>query len=323
MEYRVNTIRLFAVLLALGVLQSVSPARAEAPPADAPATGFSLLHLLDSSQPAVVRLAHLGRLRTMADEEGSHSARCVLGRLGFRKASGARDLPDADYGEHKRYLNACVLGGDIDAMLVLAEAELRERRSLEAMIWVQSYIKIASFFGSDVVNSASAYKAGLLQRIERASLGNRPSNEEVLEYVAGLLDAHGERIIDACESGGCGWMRGMVPDNGGLDVEFLQATRLVGRFTREMSRAEDDLVYGTFLVEIDESGRTRGVHPLEIYPDASATRRLVGLARTQSFNEVEQGAGTRYAFSAHYITNRAYQFVPDAPPRTRTRVRTY
>lgn len=313
-----KTIRFLAALVALGVLQSLSPVQAEATTAE-----FSLLRLLDKDAPAEVRLAQLGRLRTMADEEGLHQARCVLGRLGLRKAGGARDLPDGDYGDHMRYLNACVLGGDIDAMLVLAEAELRERRTLEAMIWMQSYIKIASYFGSEVVNSASAYKAGLLQRIERASLGNRASNEEVLEYVAGLLTAHGERIVEACETGGCGWLRGMLPDNGGLDVEYVDSTRLVGRFTRDTNRAEDDLVYGTFLLEIDESGRTRAVHPLEIYPDASATRRLVGLARTQAYNDVASGAGTRYAFSAHYISNRAYQFVPDAPPKTRTRVRMY
>lgn len=313
-----NRICLLAAVLSLGMAQSLSPARAQAP-----VTDFNLLVLVDSDAPEASRLAQLDRLRTLADEGGSHPARCVLGRLGFRKATGARDLPTGDYGDHMRYLNACVLGGDIDAMLVLAEAELRAARGLEAMIWMQSYIKIASYFGNEVVNSASAYKAGLLQRIERANLGSRPSNEEVLEYVAGLLDAHGERIINACESGGCGWLRGMVPDNRGLEVEFRDATRLVGRHMRDMTRAEDDLIFGTFLYEIDEAGRTRRVHALETYPDAGATRRLAGLSRSRTFNDVPSGSGTRYAVGSQYISNRAYQFVPDAPPKTRTRVRMY
>lgn len=311
-----NRIVLLVSLVVGGVL-ATSPA-----PAQSPSVDFNLLQVVDTDAPAQARQAHLQRLRGLADE-GSHQARCVLGRLGFRKATGARDLPDGDYGDHMRYLNACVLGGDIEAMLVLAEAEVREKRGLEAMIWMQSYIKVASFFGSEVVNSASAYKAGLLQRIERANLGNRPSNEEVLEYVAGLLDAHGERIINACEDGGCAWLRGMVPGNRGLDVESRGSTRLVGRHMRDMTRAEDELIFGTFLYEIHESGRTARVHPLETYPDASATRKLASLARTRTFNEVPAGSGTRYAVGTQSISNRVFEFVPDAPARTRTHVRAY
>lgn len=317
-----NTIRLFVVLLAAAALQSLSPARADAP--ETPVAEFNLVQLLDADAPEHARMAQLDRLRTMADDEGVHQARCVLGRLGFRKASGARDLPDGDYGDHMRYLNACVLGGDVNAMLVLAEGELRARRGLEAMIWMQSYIKIASYFGSDEVNSNSAYKAGLLQRIERANLRDRPSNEEVLEYVAGLLDAHGQRIIDGYEAGGGSWMRGMAPGNRGHDLQPRGSGRaMVGRFTREMSRAEDDLVYATYLVEVVESGRTGRVFTLEAYPDDAATRKLAGIARTRNYNEVESGAGVRYGVLPLSMDNDTYQFVPDAPANTRTRVRLY
>src|SRR5690606_29080556 len=104
-------------------------------------------------------------------------------------------LPEFDLGDAATWLSRCVLGGDLDAMLVMAELELASHRPLEAMVWMQGYLKLAGAIDPQIVNNAAPYKAGILARIEKMYAGKRPDNEEVLEYLAGFLVNHGERIL--------------------------------------------------------------------------------------------------------------------------------
>jgi hypothetical protein len=276
--------------------------------------------LLDSKADATARIAEIDRLRVAA-LSGSQPARCLLGRIGLQKSMRGRDFPDADYGDHAGFLNACVLGGDIDAMLVLAELELQQRRPLEAMIWAQAYLKIAAYFGTDEVNSAGSYKVGLLQRIERAYSTRRPSNEDILEYVAGLIDAHGERIVSGCEQGGCSWARAVLPPGGGALQQTGGGRSLMGRFTRDSTSAEDSAMFASYLLEIDESGRPTAAHALDAFPDGRAAKRLSGSARASRYNEAPAGSGPRYTIFTVYVDNPELKLMPDAPANTRSRVR--
>ncbi len=281
---------------------------------------WQLERLLDSDADGDLRTVELQKLRAAADA-GSHPARCTLGRIGLQKVLRARDFPDADYGDHAGYLNACVIGGDIEAMLVLAELELRQQRPLEAMIWLQAYIKLASFFGDEVVNYAGSYKVGLMQRIERAYASRRPENEEVLEYVAGLLDSYGERIVNGCEAGGCSWDRRITPSNQQpLDRE-RGGRGMFGRFTRDMSSAENTAMFASFLMVIDESGKPSKVLAMDSFPDGAAARHLAGTVKAGRYNEVPAGSGPRYAIIPVFVDIPDMKLVPDAPANTRFRVR--
>jgi hypothetical protein len=290
------------------------------PLAFAGSDGWRLQTVLDTRADDAQRIAQVERLRADADA-GSHAARCTLGRVGLQKRIRPRDFPDTDFGDPAAYLGACVLGGDLDAMLVMAEMELHQRRALEAMIWMQTYIKLAAFFGSDEVNSAGSYKVGLLQRIERAYSNRRPSNEEVLEYVAGVIDSHGERIVTGCETGGCGWVRGALPPNAGPLRLERGGRGMLGRFTRDTTSAEDTAMYATFLVEVGEDGRPAQVMALDSFPDGRAVRQLGGSVRAGRYNAVEPGTGPRYALVPVFVDIPDFKLMPDAPPGTRNRVR--
>ncbi len=303
----------YRYVLCLTLIFATSPAVA----GDDGKQGYRLDVLLDTDLEFTERNEQLKTLRAAADS-GHHASQCVLGRLAMQKSQSSASIEGGDYGDADKYLNACVLGGDLDAMLVLAESELRARRPLEAMIWVQAYLKVAQVFGSDLVNSASAYKAGLIARIERGYYGKRPSNEEVLEYVAGLLAKHGERITNRCEEGGCGWERDILPPQQGAAPVVTGGNRSTGgRFTRDTSKAEDELVYASFIVQVDESGRAERVFTLESYPDPMAARQLISHPRSRRFNEVEAGTGMRYIFMPVFIDNKAFDLIPNAPATRR------
>jgi len=276
--------------------------------------------VLDSQTPAVERVAEIDRLRAAADA-GSHAARCALGRVGLQRALRPKEFPATEYGDHVAYLSACVIGGDLDAMLVMAELELSQRRPLEAMIWMQAYLKVAALFGSEVVNDAGSYKVGLIQRIERAYATRRPSNEEVLEYVAGLLDSHGERIASGCEAGGCSWVRDALPPNAAPLTMESGGRSLQGRFTRDYRSADQTAQYASFLVRVDERGRPDQVLALDSFPTAKAARDLAGAARAGRYSAVPAGSGPRYVLVPVYVDNPDLKLVPDAAPNTRNRVR--
>jgi hypothetical protein len=276
--------------------------------------------VLDTQAPAAERVAEIDRLRAAADA-GSHPARCALGRVGLQRTLRPKDFPAGEYGDHVAYLNACVIGGDLDAMLVMAELELGQRRALEAMIWLQAYLKLAALFGTEAVNAAGSYKVGLIQRIERAYSTRRPSNEEVLEYVAGLLDSHGERIASGCEAGGCSWVRSALPANAAPLTMESGGRTLQGRFSRDYSSADESAQYATFLVRVDERGRPDQVLALDSFPNAKAAQRLAGAVRAGRYNAVPAGSGPRYLLVPIYVDNPDLKLVPDAPPNTRNRVR--
>lgn len=281
---------------------------------------LDVLLLLDPAEAAPARVAALDLLRHAADA-GDHPSRCLLGRVGLQRQLRPRDFPEADYGDPVAYLNACVLGGDLEAMLVLAENELRQRRPLEAMIWVQAYLKLASLFGNEVVNAAGSYKVGLIQRIERAYGSRRPGNEEVLEYVAGLLSDHGERIASACERGGCSWVSRVLPALSAPAEQQGSGRALMGRFARDSSATEDSALFASFVVEVDARGRTTRVLPLDSFPDGTAARRLSGPARSARFNPIGEGGGPRVLLQTLYVNDPDLKLLPDAAPNTRHRVR--
>lgn len=279
-----------------------------------------VLLLLDPAEAKPARVAELELLRHAADA-GDHPSRCLLGRVGLQRQLRPRDFPEADYGDPVAYLNACVLGGDLEAMLVLAEHELRQRRPLEAMIWVQAYLKLASLFGNDVVNAAGSYKVGLIQRIERAYGSRRPGNEEVLEYVAGLLSDHGERIASGCERGGCSWVSRVLPASPAPAEQQGSGRSLMGRFTRDTTAAEDSALFASFVVEIDARGRITRVLALDSFPDGTAARRLSGPARSARFNPIDEGSGPRVLLQVLHVNDPDLKLLPDAAPNTRHRVR--
>lgn len=289
------------------------------PALSAAESSFRIDVILDADVALTVRQEHLSRLRAAADA-GGHSAQCVLGRLGWQKHNPTNAPRDFDYGDAVGYLNACVFGGDLDAMLVLAESELVARKPLEAMIWVQAYLKLAQAYGSDEVNSAAPYKAGLIARIEKAYYGKRPPNEEILEYVAGLIDHHGERILQACDDGGRNWLAGLLPTNSAPIKQLSGNRALIGRHSRDYTAARDQLAYASYIIEINEDGSVERALAIESYPLASAARRLDGVPRSRRFNAVAAGTGPRYAWIPVIIDNKAYDLMPDAPATRRPRV---
>lgn len=302
-----------AVWLCLMLLTAALPATASGDDE----LSYRLDVLLDKDIESSQRNEQLKALRAAADA-GHHASQCVLGRLGLQKPRSSGAITGGDYGDASKYLNACVLGGDIDAMLVFAEFELGARRPLEAMIWVQSYLKLAQVFGSEVVNSAAPYKAGLIARIESSYYGKRPSNEEILEYVAGLTLKHGERILSRCEAGGCAWARSILPPQRGEAPIVTGSNRSSGgRFTRDTSDAEDEQAFASFIVQVNESGRAEQVFTLESYPDSKAARQLISHPRTRRYNEVEAGTGMRYLFMPVFFNNKAFDLIPNAPASRR------
>ena len=264
--------------------------------------------LLDPDADLSARVQQLGSLKANA-KAGGHADACLLGRLAFAGPRHPARLPEFDLGDAATWLSRCVLGGDLDAMLVLAELELAARRPLEAMVWVQAYLKLAGSIDPQIVNRASPYKAGILARIEKMYAGKRPGNEEVLEYVAGFLVNHGERILAGHGDGG--W-DGDVPvrSNGPIIMES-RGTSLAGRFARDMSSTEDELVYAKFLVEIDGEGRPGRVLVVESYPDAKAARSLRSHVRSRRFNPVDPPV-ERWAYMPVHIDNKAYDLLPEA-----------
>lgn len=302
--------RLASLLFALSACSALSPAQAEAA-VDAP---ILLWVILDTEQPQAERQAALEGLKQAADA-GDHRARCTLGRLLAGGTARAAELPDFDAGDPGAWLSRCVVGGDLDAMLVMAERMLKEQKPLDAMIWAQSYLKLAAALVPDTVNAAAPYKAGLLARIEKAFGGDRPSNEEVLEYVAGFLSQFGERIAKGVQAGGMASFPRLLA---WAEVDpKARRNSLAGRFTRDMTSAEDELVFATFLIEVDPEGKPAKVMTFESYPDERAARALRGHALSRRFLP---GDGPRWAYLPVYLDNKSIDLLPSAesnrrPPR--------
>jgi len=269
--------------------------------------------LFDPDAPIDERRAALAQLAAEA-RRGEHAAVCLLGRLAFAGPRHPARLPDVELGDAAAWLGRCTLGGDLDAMLVLAELELRDRRPLDAMVWVQSYLKVAGAIDPAIVNSASPYKAGLLARIEKAYFGKRPSNEEVLEYVTGFLDKHGERIAEAYRNGG--WNADLpLPQQPPLQRQDSSPV-LIGRFARDTTAAKDALALATYLIEVAPDGKPSRVLLMEAYPDAKAARSLRSVAVASRFNAIESAA-PRFTYMKAFIDNKAYDLMPHAAPKTR------
>ncbi len=295
--------RLFLTLL-FAVLSS-SPLYADSPSTavDAP---ILLWIILDEQQPETERLAALEDLKRAA-ESGDHRARCTLGRLYVGGAARAARLPSFDPGDPGAWLSRCVVGGDLDAMLVMAERMLAERKPLDAMIWTQAYLKLAAALAPDTVNSAAAYKAGLLARIERAYGGERPGNEEVLEYVAGFLSQFGDRIAKGVQAGGMASFPQLLAW-AQIDPK-ARRNSLAGRFTRDSSAAEDELVFATFLIEVDPEGKPVKVMAFEAYPDERAAKVLRGHALSRRYLP---GQGPRWSYLPVYLDNKSIDLLPAA-----------
>lgn len=303
---------LFALLFAAASSLPTSTAAATPPVAPSP-TAATLALALDDDAEQAERLAALGELSAAA-AAGSHPARCAAGRLAMAGARHAARLPEFDFGDAATLLSRCVIGGDLDAMLVLAELELQQDRPLQAMVWVQSYLKIAGSIDPQLANAAGPYKAGLLARIEEAYHGKRPDNEEVLEYVAGFLQGYGERIVAAVRAGGnASWLP--LPQDSDITLE-KDGPALSGRFTRDTTAARDELAFATFLVEIDAEGKPARVLTFESYPDAKAARGLRSYPLSRRFN-AEPGMASRWLFLPVYLDNKAYDLVPEASARQR------
>jgi hypothetical protein len=303
---------LLALLLA-AVSAQPGGAAAETAAASPSPTAATLAIALDAEASEADRLAALGELSAAA-AAGSHAARCAVGRLAMAGSRHAARLPDFAFADAATLLSRCVISGDLDAMLVLAELELQQDRPLQAMVWVQSYLKIAGGIDPQLANAAGPYKAGLLARIEKAYHGKRPDNEEVLEYVAGFLQGFGERIVAAVRAGGnASWLP--LPQDVDITLE-KDGPALSGRFTRDTTAARDELGLATFLVEVDAEGKPARVLTFESYPDAKAARGLRSYPLSRRFN-AEPGMASRWLFLPVYLDNKAYDLLPDASSRQR------
>lgn len=277
----------------------------------------NLTVVLDPEADTSARVAELQILKDNA-RSGDHASICTLGRLAFAGERHAAKLPSFAYGDAAAWLNRCALGGDLDAMLVMAEVEIRDRRGLEAMIWIQAYLKLAATLAPDTVNDASPYKAGILARIEKLYSSHRPSNEEVLEFVAGFLSSYGERIATAHRAGGwASWPA--LPAQPELEMRKGGAS-LSGRFTRDMSSATDELVYATYLVEVASNGKPGRILVFESYPDQNAARSLKSYPLSRRFNAVDSRE-SRWLYLPVYMDNKAYDLLPDASAKHRPRAR--
>lgn len=277
----------------------------------------TLLALFDPEAPADVRDGARATLRTLAGG-GDHAARCLLGRIAFRDAAYPRR---ADEGrplvdDPVPLLTRCLLGGDVEAMLPLAELELRGGRPLEAAVWVQAYLKLTELLGEDWQASAGAYKAALLARIERRYGAQRPDNEEVLEYVAGFLATHGERILAACRAGGCQPWPAL---RGEASLRLLGSGRSsTGGMARDVARLEDNATV-TYLLEVDEDGAITREWLVESYPTASPHRNLERAVGAARFAPAPAGTGPRYRWYTLWYDNGMLQLRPDAPLNERGR----
>jgi hypothetical protein len=270
--------------------------------------------LLDPEANYRARRAELDMLMRNA-KAGHHPSICTLGRLALQGTRHPAELPRYEYGDAKAWINRCVLGGDLDAMLVMAEAEIAERRGLEAMIWVQAYLKLAATLEPQLLESAAPYKAGMLARIEDLYRNDRPSNEEVLEYVAGFLDGYGERISKAYQAGGqASWLP--LPAGERPKSIKSRSSSLSGRFTRDMTDAKDELTYAVFVVEVAPNGKPDRILVLESWPDAEAARSLKSFPISRRYNAVESEAA-RWTFLPVYVDNKAYSLLPKANARQR------
>jgi hypothetical protein len=287
--------RVAAALVTLAALTAVpSPSAAEnaaAAAQDSPRF-VDLTVLLDPKAAAPERLEELAALKANAGA-GQLAAICTLGRLGLFGKDHAARLPEFDYGDVTALLNRCVLGGSLDAMLVMAEHEIRQARGLEAMIWAQAYFKLAELLEPQRLGEAASYKAGILARIERMQYGRHLDDEEVLEYVAGFLSSFGERIAAAHRAGGnLDWLP--LPTTEQPESRGTGRT-LLGRFARDTSDSRDDLAFVTYIVEVEPSGKSGRRLVLEAYPDAAAARRLRAAAIAARYAPSDDGS-PRWAY---------------------------
>lgn len=310
-----KSIRTFAVSGAFALLAQQPLHAADGPVAGDDPGQVDYAVLFDPEAASADRELQEARLLERA-EAGDHASRCLLGRIHFRQAVRASGLDSAQADRAAHWLNACILGGDINAMLVMAELELAQERPLEAAIWVQGFLKLAQVLGNEVANDAAAYRAALLARIDRKAGGRRADNTVLLEYVAGFLANYGERILGACRAGGC---------NPWPELPGAQSLRMVGsgdsyggRMHRDIARLEDNS-YATFLVEVDASGATRRAMLVESYPDNRAARKLSGWARTRKYAPAA-GEDTRYRFIHGYLDNGMLELDVDAHARSRGRM---
>lgn len=289
---------------------AAATAEAEAVPAAA-----RLWVILDPETDSAQRVEELGVLKRAA-EAGDHASRCVLGRLAAGGSRHPAKLPEFDLGDANTWLSRCVLGGDLDAMLVMAEVKLGERKPLDAMIWMQGYLKLAGALAPETVNQSSSYKAGILARIERAYATDRPKNEDILEYVAGFLDQFGARISKGYHAGG---MASMLPLPAYAEPK-PSSTRggISGRFTRDYTNPEDELSYASFLLEVGPDGKPAKILTLEIYPGPGAMRPLRNFAISRRYVET---AETTWAYLFVTLDNKAYDLLPDADSKRRPQVR--
>lgn len=310
MDFRLRAAAALVFLFAFAQPSSASDA-----PAGPASVAVDYVALLDPEIDGELRQQQEQRLLGLA-RKGDHAARCLAGRLDYQRAVRPTRV-DAKHAERAaEWLNACVLGGDVNAMLSMAELDLAQGRPLEAAVWTQGYLKLVQILGEDMVGPpGKAYQAALLARIDRKFAGRRPDNEELLEYVAGFLVDYGDRIVSACRAGGCQpW-----PALPGAESARITngGTSYSGGMHRNIASIEDN-AQATFLVEVDPQGRTRRAIVLVAYPEERSASQLMGWAKSRRYSPA-QAEGPRYLFLHGSMDNGMLELKPDANARSRGR----
>jgi hypothetical protein len=295
------------------VLLLAQPANASGAPVGAAAAAVDYVALFDPESDGDSHQRQEANLLGQA-RNGDHAARCLAGRLYYQRTIRPTRVETAHAERAAEWLNTCVLGGDVNAMLAMAELDLAQGRPLEAAVWTQAYLKLVQVLGEELVGPpGKAYQAALLARIDRKFAGRRPDNEELLEYVAGFLVDYGERIAAACRAGGC------HPWPALPGAESASLTNGGKSYSSGMHRniaSIEDNAHATFLVEVDPRGRTQRAIVLVAYPEERSSSQLMGWAKSRRYTPAEVD-GSRYLFLHGSMDNGMLELKPDAHSRSR------
>lgn len=286
--------KLRVLLVAAGWLVIVAcPAAAQtAPRAHYTRNGFDP-HLLSTRVPRAERMKLFAHVIALANQ-GQVRAQDLAGTLYWQGGRTKGSPVDRNLVQARKLLANAAIHGDVLAMAKLAELELAEGRTLQAMVWAQMYARYLDPMAMERSRRGhqAAYAASLIKRILKA--GGK-IDDATSRDVAALVNRFDAGIRDGIHTFASLDRRGTTF----LTVQPMPPGLDPGPLLNRNGVAE-------YMIEFDPSGAPQRIWLLAAYPDPDMGAMLRVYLDHVHANTAARGSGMRYLQVA--ITHNAYKF---------------
>jgi TPR repeat protein len=231
---------------------------------------YGLVNLLDADKPLAERQAVLDHYKERA-LDGSSFHQYVVGSLYRVGSLLPGNIVERDIVYARQYLSTAAAHGYINAMAKMAELELAEGRSLEAMIWAQLFGHYIT--EKDLEKPKTGYFPDLLHRIYAKFDEKQTTNME--GFVNGFIAAHDADIQAGIAAGAARYESSTTKRQLTYMTHESQTAKISGR-------KNDD--WAEYLIAFAPDGSAEKAWMLDAVPDVSLGKELRAVAMRVKVN---------------------------------------